>query len=186
MNADERIAQAALHQMGFTQIRFEPDGNIPPDFLLDDRIAVEVRRLNQTIEKNGKARGQDEIFRPFWDGLHNLLSTMGKSVNESWFVSFTYRHPIKRWGDYKPEVEATLQGFKSRADRTNGVVFDTKNFAVDVVKASAVHPNYFVPGCVHDLDNGGAIVAEVIRNTKICSTEKLKKIAQHKSTHPEW
>lgn len=29
-------------------IRFEPDGNCPPDFVLDDTLAIEVRRLNET------------------------------------------------------------------------------------------------------------------------------------------
>jgi len=186
MNADERIAQLAFKQKGFEDVVFEPDGNIPPDFLLDGRIAVEVRRLNQCIEKNGKIRGQDEILQPFWDGMHKLLGEMGQSVNESWFVAFTYQHPVGRWATYKPAIKKALLEFKDCTDRKNSVVFETENFAVDVFKATAVHPDFFIPGCIQDLDCGGAIVAEVIRNAEICSTEKLEKIAKHRLKYPEW
>lgn len=186
MNPDEKSAHAVLQRMGFVRIEFEPDGNIPPDFLLDGRIAVEVRRLNQCIEKNGKIRGQDEILQPFWDGMHSLLRKMGQSVNESWFVSFTYQHPVKHWGFYRPAIETALQEFKKSTGRTNAVVFATENFAVDVAKASAVHPNFFVPACVMDLDNGGVIVAEVIRNAEISSKLKIAKTAKYRSKYPEW
>jgi hypothetical protein len=35
----------------------EPDGNVTPDFLVDRRIAVEARILNQHFVVNGKAEG---------------------------------------------------------------------------------------------------------------------------------
>jgi hypothetical protein len=47
MKSEERIAENYLTSLGFENVVFEPDGNIPPDFFVDDRIAVEVRRLNQ-------------------------------------------------------------------------------------------------------------------------------------------
>jgi hypothetical protein len=47
MNSKEKIAQNYLVSLGFKDIVFEPDGNIPPDFAVEGKIAVEVRRLNQ-------------------------------------------------------------------------------------------------------------------------------------------
>ena len=48
MDASEIVAYKYLEYRGFKKIVFEPEGkSTPPDFFVDDRIAVEVRRLNQ-------------------------------------------------------------------------------------------------------------------------------------------
>ncbi len=45
-NDDEKIAYKYLQSLGYTNIQYEPDSNMPPDFLINDTIAIEVRRLN--------------------------------------------------------------------------------------------------------------------------------------------
>ena len=53
MDESERIASEYLATLGFNDIQYEPDGNVPPDFVLNKTIAVEVRRLNQNfVEKD--------------------------------------------------------------------------------------------------------------------------------------
>ena len=47
MNEEEKIAANYLHSLGFGDVKFEPDGNIPPDFSIGKSVGVEVRRLNQ-------------------------------------------------------------------------------------------------------------------------------------------
>jgi hypothetical protein len=47
MKRDEKKAREYLESLGFKQIIYEPDGNIPPDFLVESSIAIEVRCLNQ-------------------------------------------------------------------------------------------------------------------------------------------
>jgi len=49
MDSSETLAKEYLRFLGYTDIIYEPDGNIPPDFLVNGRIAVEVRRLNQNL-----------------------------------------------------------------------------------------------------------------------------------------
>ncbi|MEK0338505.1 MAG: hypothetical protein QQN41_13835, partial [Nitrosopumilus sp.] len=61
MNRDEKIANNYLKQQDFSQIVYEPDGNISPDFLLDNSIAVEVRRLNQHQLVNGVYKPIEEL-----------------------------------------------------------------------------------------------------------------------------
>ena len=65
------------------------------------------------------------------------------------------------------------------------MVFVGDNFSVDVAKASAVHPSFFLLGCVQDLDCGGTKVAEIIRNAKICTEIKLGSTAEHRSKYPQ-
>ena len=47
MRQSERIVADFLVRRGYADVRYEPDGNVPPDFLVDDRIAVEAGVLNQ-------------------------------------------------------------------------------------------------------------------------------------------
>jgi hypothetical protein len=49
---EQRVADYFASQ-GYSQIVFEPDGNIPPDFCLNGSVAIEVRRLNQTFDDEG-------------------------------------------------------------------------------------------------------------------------------------
>ncbi|MEZ4719401.1 MAG: hypothetical protein R2851_25450 [Caldilineaceae bacterium] len=50
MDDSERKAyEDTFAAQGFENVVYEPDGNIPPDFLVDERIAIEVRRLNQNF-----------------------------------------------------------------------------------------------------------------------------------------
>ena len=47
MRRSEEAVDRFLRGLEVGDVRFEPDGNVPPDFLVDERIAVEARRLNQ-------------------------------------------------------------------------------------------------------------------------------------------
>jgi hypothetical protein len=66
MNREEKIAEAYLKSLGFKNVVFEPDGNIPPDFSMDGRIAVEVRRLNQHFFTKDEVRGLEEGRLPLF------------------------------------------------------------------------------------------------------------------------
>ena len=52
MKREEKIAETYFKSLGFTNIEFEPKGNRTPDFVIENEIAIEVRRLNQF--HNGK------------------------------------------------------------------------------------------------------------------------------------
>ena len=74
MNREEKIAKVYLKSLGFKNVVFEPDGNIPPDFSIDGRIAVEVRRLNQNFFTKDEAQGLKEARIPLFRLLQSSLS----------------------------------------------------------------------------------------------------------------
>ena len=45
-NKDETRAKKYLQSLEHHELEHEPLGNVTPDFLVDKKIAVEVRRLN--------------------------------------------------------------------------------------------------------------------------------------------
>jgi hypothetical protein len=103
MNNDEQIVERYLNSLGMGEVVHEPDGKVPPDFLVDGRIAVEVRRLNQHYEADGKLRGLEQDSISLRQSLENLLSEFEASnISSSWFVCFSFRRPIPRWRALRP------------------------------------------------------------------------------------
>ncbi len=65
-NKDEIRAKKYLQTLNFTQVEYEPLGNVTPDFLLGKKIAVEVRRLNRNhIDGDNFARFKLSRFKHF-------------------------------------------------------------------------------------------------------------------------
>ncbi len=59
MNKDEKRAKKFLKRH-YSNIQFEPIKNAPPDFLINNNIAVEVRRLNQNYFDGDNPKGLEE------------------------------------------------------------------------------------------------------------------------------
>ena len=95
MDSTERLAFEHLRHRGFKDIRYEPDGNVPPDFVADERVAIEVRRLNQHEDTPGSTRGLDETAIPFQRTVCRVLDSFGPPrTGASWFVSYNFRRPF--------------------------------------------------------------------------------------------
>ena len=77
MDESEKLANEYLASLGFKNVIFEPDGNVPPDFLANGRIAFEVRRLNQNELSETGFRGLEEIAIPLQMTIRKLLLSMG-------------------------------------------------------------------------------------------------------------
>ena len=186
MDASEAIAQKLLTHMGFTSVVYEPDGNVPPDFLADGRIAVEVRRLNQNHDSGNGKQGLEEVAIPLWQKIERLVHSLGAPTSESWFVFVRFSRPIKPWKELEPKLKSALMGFKSQPVQASGRVFSDGAFELDVAKASQPLQTYFRMGGSSDHQSGGFIVAEMLANIEHCINEKSQKVANVRSKYKEW
>ena len=74
MNVDESRAKQWLQQKGYTSIRFVTNTNDqPPDFIVNDDIAVEVRRLNLMVGDENK--GLESVEKPLARSIRTGLAT---------------------------------------------------------------------------------------------------------------
>ncbi|WP_455757681.1 hypothetical protein [Sulfurimonas sp.] len=53
-NFDELRAKQYLQTLKYKKLEYEPLGNVTPDFVIDNKIAIEVRRLNKNYISNEK------------------------------------------------------------------------------------------------------------------------------------
>ena len=101
-----------LTELGLGTIEYEPEGRSKaPDFLVDNRIAVEARILNQHEPAclAVKPQGLERVAIPMLKKIEDLLPTLGGPTREnSWFVFIDFRRPLPPWK--KIEVALTCTG----------------------------------------------------------------------------
>jgi hypothetical protein len=113
-NREEQLVMDCLTHQGFSDLKYEPDGNVPPDILLNGSIAIEVRRLNQNISTEEGFEGLEQTEY----SVHGLLrSVMDKfpsqpNVNGA-FVGYHIKRPLPPLKVLKKEVQAILTAHQS-------------------------------------------------------------------------
>lgn len=188
MDDSERLADQYLRSLGLGKVDFEPDGNVPPDFCVDARIAVEVRRLNQSITSpEGDTRGLEEVSIPLWKNITRLLPTLGPSVaGESWLVSLDFQRPLESWKSLECKVRRELSSFMTGPQRQPTTIIVSKNLSLDIFHAGSGHEDFFAFAGSCDDDSGGWLLHEFEKNLRFCIAEKERKIAPHRSKYDEW
>jgi len=192
MDDSEKLVEVYLKHLGFADVRYEPDGNVPPDFLADGRIAVEVRRLNQSHDDgNGKGpRGLEEDAIPLGNWIRNYLTGLGPAPASggSWYVFYRFGRPTPPWRVLKQELDAHLLPFMTSA---NPEPFETKlkcgdKFSIQVFRSPRPKPSFFLPAGYSDQQSGGWLISQIDDNLKLYVTEKTAKIEAFRAKYPEW
>ena len=75
MNLDEARVFEYLKAHFGNDVVFEPDGMVPPDFIVDSIFAVEVRRLNQQFYSSGMSEGLEQLSVPIFDVFNDVLKS---------------------------------------------------------------------------------------------------------------
>jgi hypothetical protein len=168
-------------------IVYEPDGNVPPDFLVDGTTAIEVRRLNQNHYDGAQTKGLEEVAIPLWKKIEKLVKSFGPpTAGESWFVYFRFGRPVESWKTLEPKISAALQAFSQRADREKGAILADNGFEADVFRASKVHSTMFVMAGCSDNESGGWLLSEMETNIRYCASEKSRKISGVRGKYSQW
>jgi hypothetical protein len=187
MNREEEVAKTYLEELGLGEVLFEPDGNVPPDFLIDGRIAVEVRRLNQYYLKGGKRRSLEEDRIPLWQTTEKLIREFGPPTdNRSWFIRLSLHRPLPNIRDLKHLVREYLRCFL-RAPVSGPIRYKlAQGVEITLLESTTVQEGVFCMGGATDFDAGGFVVSELVRNLKEFIQEKDRKVKDYRSNYPEW
>lgn len=188
MDDTERIAKEYLSSLDLGELMYEPDGNIPPDFLIDGRIAVEVRRLNQHRDlPGGGTEALDSMSYPFIKGLECYVQEISPSIDgESWFVYVSFSRPLESRQELRKLLKTALVAFMQAPKRTRCTLSVTPHLEIDLKRANKTYPSFFLLGGYSDFDSGGFVLAETIKGLLVCIPEKEKKIASFKERYSEW
>lgn len=188
MKNEEKIAQIYLERCGYDNIIFEPDGNIPPDFAINRNVAIEVRRLNQHHQTNGRAQPLEQLEFSLIPKIRSLLNniTFESEHSHSYFVFIQFSRPIGNAKKLLKKVTLTLEEHLQTSVKEKTRYLLNDNFSLEVFPSSKKYPQPYLLGGYIDIDSGGFIVSEIYKNLKIIIEEKTRKIAPYKSNYQEW
>jgi hypothetical protein len=187
MDATEKHVLDHLKHRGYETIIYEPDGNIPPDFLVDGCIAIEVRRLNQNQFEGGSAKGFEEVAIPLWNRIKELVDSFDAPIDdESWIVFFRFTRPVEPWKSLGPKLRQALEMFRDSAVKRRGTIIKTQGFELEVSKADYPHATLFAMGGYNDAESDGWSLSEMEANIRHCVTEKSRKIARVRAKYEQW
>jgi hypothetical protein len=190
MDDSERLAGEYLRSCGFVDPIYEPDGKVPPDFLIDGGIAVEVRRLNQMHKSGRETPGLEQIQRSLAWKVPVLLKSLGPSpAGDSWLVSLSFRRPLLPWWQIRKCLGNELRVFSQDASsriESHYTIRIEENLAIRLDRAGSVHDDFFVFGGYTDLNAGGWVISEIERNMTICIREKTNAISRFWHKYGEW
>jgi hypothetical protein len=166
---------------------YEPDGKVPPDFLIDGRIAVEVRRLNENERTATGHRGLEEVSKPLNALVEKAIAAMGPPVDgTTWFVFYSYRRPLPPWRKLDKLLRNALREIRERPNLATQKLRVASKLRLSFTRASKVHPNLFILGSWSDHDSGGFVISDMAQNLRICIAEKSLKISRVSRRYPEW
>lgn len=183
---EETKASLYLSSLGFSPVH-EPDGNVTPDFLVDGRIAIEVRRLNyNVINESGHAIGIESDQFALLSCMRGLLPTLGPPTKDnSWFVHYRFSRPLGPLKQLRTAIKSALVAFRDQP-------VDNREFCIQncltlkLFPSTKVFRDHFVLGGYSDHNTGGWLALELEKNIRICLQEKSEKIAKARAKYPEW
>lgn len=189
MDSTEKIAEDFLKGLGLSELIYEPDGNIPPDFSASSNVAVEVRRLNQlSVDQTGAVVGLEQANIPIWRRITKFVNDFGTAtpLSTTYGIFYEFSRPIPAWKTLQSELSKALTAFASSTRETPqrillpcGVslrIFDWKKD-----KGSA----FRIAGC-SDRQAGGWIVANLQFALQHAIAEKEAKTRNFRASYPEW
>jgi hypothetical protein len=187
MNREEQITEAYLRKSEFKDVVFEPDGNIPPDFSVDGKIAVEVRRLNQHFFTKDEIRGLEETRIPLFKLLESSLSEFDSEYKGySYWVSIRFYRPVEKSDTNKKAIVKTLTDFLSRPLPPSCDIKVTENIYFHIYPSQAVEGRVFRFAGGTDRNSGGWALAEFKKNFNHCVAKKTEKIKDYHDKYISW
>ena len=190
-NKDEHLAKEWLKQQGHGLIEWQRDD--PPDFVVDGKYAVEVRRMNNIIEIDGQKKGEEDLRIPLEEAIKKVLDEFGPPEDgRGWYVSceFDYsKFSLPKTRIVQRQVREALQSFLEETPE----LVPYHSFP-EIQLECGICLDFF-PGSpkssmfvLNDVSNreGCWVVGETIKNLQHSINEKCAKVAERRCRYPEW
>jgi len=184
-NKDELRAKKYLQTLDYTELEYEPLGNVTPDFLLDSKIAVEVRRLNRNHIKDDNLVSIENFEIHLIKKIKKIISIFeSKDYANSAYISLTLSQPLKV--DNKTKV---IKRIKKVLKKHTRHIHKTRSYKIaDYLELTFTTTNkkskqYIYTSCN---DDSSWVVNELHKNIQLVIDEKNKKIKKNFNLYNKW
>lgn len=184
-NKDELRAEKYLHSLGFESVVYEPLGNVTPDFLLDTKIAVEVRRINSNHIDGSKLINIENLEIAFVKKIKNIIRSFKCSIHQSSArISLTLLQPLTL-----QNKKTLIRKIKKILSKHIRYISEEKSYTIGELLHITMKPTqreantYLYESC-----NGDSLWLEhqLQKNIQAVIDEKNKKIEKNFHLYKEW
>ncbi len=190
MKPEELVAEKYLRKTYGENIIYEPCGkDTMPDFLVNDILAIEVRRLNQHFFEDGKAEGIEQLSYPLYRTFIKALTSFDASYEgKSFWVSIDYERSLKKEGkQVEADMKISLKKFLQSKYLLPCTLQVNDRIRFEIEDAtSVIDGKVFMAAREMDLDEGDWVIPMYIENINHCIADKSAKIKKYKSKIKEW
>ncbi len=183
MDREEELVSKFLKYKGYNNIIYEPDGNIPPDFLVDNSTAIEVRRLNQHYFSGNKWEPLEDVRYTLVPKINSLLkSYTDRNHQRSAFVSINYSRPLKVSKNILKKLKSILDQHLNRLEQT--VEFQLEDrLTIKIFPSSEKFESAYHFGMSSDHNAGGFVVGNVYTNLKLVLKDHQYLVVRNNDSH---
>lgn len=186
MKREEKIALDYL-RTDSDDVIYEPDGNTPPDFLLNHITAIEVRRLSKNIFYGNSVKSIEQDGIRLRHALARVLREFDtKTATDNYWIYLKYSRPIGRLSEVISKAKLGLTNFVEKKPQTAHEIKLSHNVSFSIIKANRKSSQVFRIGMESDLDNGGFVASMYMENINHCIKEKTKKIQSYRYKYADW
>jgi len=186
MNYDEKIAFNFLSTRGFKNINYEPNGNIPPDFLINGNTAIEVRRLNQHTRVNGIEKPLEELHYKLVPRIIKIIEEFEtEEFNDTLIVSISYGRPLKVNKNLINKIKESINKNITTKDKDLKVKIN-ENLELRFFRSDLKFDKSIILGTSLDYDSGGFVVSNIYKNLELIISEKEDKINECFNDFESW
>ena len=185
-NKDEQQVIDCLTNQGFSKIQFEPDGNTPPDLLVNNTIAIEVRRLNQNVVTNSVLEGLEKADNQVLGIVKKKIKNCSaEQFNKSAYIKLYFKRPVPSVREIESFLKQVLESHKEVID-TEIEYICNENFIITIIPSNSKLTQQYCLGIIIDGDMGGFVLSQIYDNLNYIIHEKQRKIAPFRYNYPEW
>lgn len=189
MDPTETFAKEFLEQLGHANPTYEPDGNVPPDFLTNDGTAVEVRRLNQIyVDKDGGVHTLETADAALWQTMGSLLDAYRSplATNSTFGVFYQFRRPIPLRRVIDRELKAELDQFLSGSRDLTVRRKLPCGLGLRIMDFGVWRGTPFRLAGALDEQRGGWVIQQLAGAIRLALREKDRKVESYKGIYQRW
>lgn len=186
MKCEEIIALKYLETLTKDSVVYEPNGNRTPDFCIGDKIAIEVRRLNNQLLINDKLVETEKLSFSLGPKMEKFFeSYRHNDLKTEYMVKMRFRRPLtvdkNLFQHIKNQIEERI---KNNTLTTNSIVL--KNLTLCFDESPVKTGNPFMVLMSNDEDLNGFIVSKYINSIAPIIQEKESKIEPYFNEYKSW
>lgn len=194
MKWEETHARTYLEHLNLGPVVHEPHGNVTPDFVVDGRIAVEVRRLNQYHFGGGKPEALENVTHAIANVVKSVMQSFGPPFPDDglgrrcWALFYRFERPLAPHKQLRQALTAALEEVRrDRPDVPREFVLGA-GASVRVIPSPILKPTMFWEVGRGDQNSGGMLMDMYQSSLDIVVAEKWAKVSKspHRAQYPEW